>query len=77
MRIIIIRIKNNVNTSIEDLKHQGELLPENYVPIRQGASLRQMSSADLLGNGDSLTISHQGECYILRQTRAGKLILTK
>lgn len=38
---------------------------------------RYVSSAALLGDGDTLAIQHSGECYILRQTRAGKLILTK
>lgn len=36
-----------------------------------------ISSATLLGLRNQLTIQHQGELYILRQTRAGKLILTK
>ena len=44
---------------------------------RRPRVLRQVESADLLGKHDSLTIRHQGESYILRQTRAGKLILTK
>lgn len=38
---------------------------------------RQVSSAALLGRRDVLVIQHQGEHYSLRQTRAGKLILTK
>ena len=45
--------------------------------VCEGDSQRQVNSGDLLGNRDALTIVHQGECYILRQTRAGKLILTK
>ncbi len=50
---------------------------EKSVTLRENASRRQIRSADLLGNGDALAIQHQGELYILRQTRAGKLILTK
>lgn len=38
---------------------------------------RQVNSAALLGARDALTIKHQDEVYILRRTRAGKLILTK
>lgn len=36
-----------------------------------------ISSADLLGDAGVATIIHQGQRYQLRQTKAGKLILTK
>lgn len=36
-----------------------------------------ISSADLLGNAGVATIIHHGQRYQLRQTKAGKLILTK
>lgn len=36
-----------------------------------------ISSADLLGNAGVATIIHYGQRYQLRQTKAGKLILTK
>ena len=38
---------------------------------------RQLASRDLLGGGNELRIEHNGEIYTLRQTRQGKLILTK
>ncbi len=38
---------------------------------------RQLASRDLLGGGNELQIEHNGEIYTLRQTRQGKLILTK
>jgi hemin uptake protein HemP len=38
---------------------------------------RQLASSDLLGGGNELRIEHNGEIYVLRQTRQGKLILTK
>ena len=38
---------------------------------------RQLASRDLLGGGNELHIEHNGEIYTLRQTRQGKLILTK
>jgi hemin uptake protein HemP len=38
---------------------------------------RQLASRDLLGGGHELHIEHNGEIYTLRQTRQGKLILTK
>lgn len=77
MRIIIIRIDGIMIKNSQGPEHCGSLLPEKYVLIQGDAALRQVSSADLLGNSDALTISHQGACYVLRQTRAGKLILTK
>lgn len=36
-----------------------------------------ISSAELLGDAGVATIIHQGQRYQLRQTKAGKLILTK
>jgi hemin uptake protein HemP len=36
-----------------------------------------VSSAELLGEQRELRILHQGEHYVLRLTRLGKLILTK
>ena len=38
---------------------------------------RQLASRELLGGGNELRIEHNGEIYTLRQTRQGKLILTK
>lgn len=56
---------------------QAQLQLEDRVVISTSGSSRQVSSAALLGNYAALAIQHQGEYYILRQTRAGKLILTK
>lgn len=36
-----------------------------------------LSSMQLLGGRDAVRIEHRGEHYVLRATRAGKLILTK
>ncbi|EKT62376.1 hemin uptake protein HemP [Providencia burhodogranariea] len=36
-----------------------------------------IDSHQLLGSDGKVTIQHHGELYQLRQTRAGKLILTK
>lgn len=38
---------------------------------------KTVSSAELLGEQRELRIVHQGEQYVLRLTRLGKLILTK
>ncbi|MDN0108457.1 hemin uptake protein HemP [Yersinia rochesterensis] len=36
-----------------------------------------INSQQLLGLHDVVAINHQGQLYYLRQTKAGKLILTK
>ncbi|MFA3761219.1 hemin uptake protein HemP [Yersinia sp. 2544 StPb PI] len=36
-----------------------------------------INSGQLLGQHDVVVINHQGQFYYLRQTKAGKLILTK
>ena len=36
-----------------------------------------ITSAELLANGKLIHIQHRGELYSLRETRLGKLILTK
>lgn len=79
MRIIIIHIGENKMTArnIEEVKSQGASVHASAVVICETASSRQVSSAALLGNREALAIQHRGESYILRQTRAGKLILTK
>ncbi|WP_437889094.1 hemin uptake protein HemP [Phytobacter sp. V91] len=38
---------------------------------------RRISSQTLLGAAARVVIEHQGQEYLLRQTQAGKLILTK
>ncbi|HAT2607935.1 TPA: hemin uptake protein HemP [Kluyvera intermedia] len=38
---------------------------------------RRISSKTLLGDAARVVIEHQGQEYLLRQTHAGKLILTK
>jgi len=56
---------------------QGAFLLDSVVLVSGSASTRQVNSEALLGSRETLEIQHQGERYILRQTRAGKLILTK
>jgi hemin uptake protein HemP len=43
----------------------------------RAAAPRVIPSAELLGERGQLLIEHQGERYLLRITRQGKLILTK
>jgi len=42
-----------------------------------GRRPRTVSSTELLGDDGLLGIEHEGELYILRRTRNGRLILTK
>lgn len=54
---------------------------ETAAPTLAGASADEaglaISSAQLLAGRSWITIDHQGVNYVLRETRAGKLILTK
>lgn len=77
MRMTIITNDLNMTITNKEITQQGLLPLENKVLISETGSTRQVSSAALLGNREALAIQHQGERYILRQTRAGKLILTK
>lgn len=51
--------------------------PEKPAPIPLLPVGDAISSAALLGGRQAVTIVHNGELYRLRQTRQGKLILTK
>ena len=59
----------------------GEMLmaPADKVVYQSLSSIsrRKLASSELLGGGTELHIEHNGEIYTLRQTRQGKLILTK
>ena len=48
-------------------------------PSREGetAGPRRLRSSELLGGDGRVAIEHRGELYTLRQTRNGRLILTK
>jgi hemin uptake protein HemP len=46
-------------------------------PVTRQPSPPVVDSRRLLGAQQRLLINHHGELYILRQTRQGKLILTK
>lgn len=43
----------------------------------QGRSTKKLESVDLFAGQQEIEILHSGETYRLRQTRNGKLILTK
>jgi hemin uptake protein HemP len=77
MRIIIIHIREKMNMIKEVESQHGARVFDKPREICESGMSRQVNSAVLLGSRDALAIQHRGECYILRQTRAGKLILTK
>ncbi|MBB3169672.1 hemin uptake protein HemP [Simiduia aestuariiviva] len=48
------------------------------VVVRQPVDAKaRIGSAELLGGQSLIVIEHDGQDYFLRQTKAGKLILTK
>ena len=59
----------------------GEMLMESASKMAYQSTTvaprRQLASRELFGGGKELHIEHNGEIYTLRQTRQGKLILTK
>jgi hemin uptake protein HemP len=62
----------------EALMHpQSPCAPDNpgYFPPRPPR--QKVSTADLMRGGRELVLLHDGQEYILRITKAGKLILTK
>lgn len=56
---------------------QAEQPPANANPTSILPTDRRISSQDLLGEAARIVIEHEGQEYLLRQTQAGKLILTK
>jgi len=52
--------------------------PARAVIVRQpNGTQARIASTELLGSGALIVIEHAGHDYFLRQTKAGKLILTK
>ena len=52
--------------------HAKEKAPPAFAPNE-----RRIDSKSLLGKEGRVIIEHDGQLYLLRQTQAGKLILTK
>jgi hemin uptake protein HemP len=53
------------------------LQPSPPLAKPRARELRQFSSTELFGGGREVLILHADETYCLRQTKRGKLILTK
>lgn len=52
-------------------------IPPVPAPLPSWPQRRRISSAELMQGGREVVIMHEGEEYILRLTKTGKLILTK
>lgn len=73
--IIIIITLINPNKSMNKVANH---LDTPLFKREQGSSIiHTINSAELLGKDGVVYIQHHGELYQLRQTKAGKLILTK
>lgn len=66
-----------MNTPVKRIAPLLHSAHQSVAVINETEAARLVTSAALLGRRDILIIQHQGEHYSLRQTRAGKLILTK
>lgn len=69
------RARSNPASPLSPVSPAGPLSPS--LPDEVGATLRTISSRELLGTGGIVRIEHAGELYVLRRTRNGRLILTK
>lgn len=70
--VILIAIFNTM-TSLDNIAESDKTSPK---PCPQPDD-RRISSQMLLGEEGRVIIEHDGQHYLLRQTHAGKLILTK
>jgi hemin uptake protein HemP len=73
MRIILV---SRLQAAMEAAAQANPSPPLAPLP-RQAEGDRAIPSAALLAGQASVVIEHQGVRYVLRATRAGKLILTK
>jgi hemin uptake protein HemP len=67
--------RNAVLTTFSKLDRESHI-SNNTRPLERAAPPEYLSRA-LLKDAGQATIVHRGQCYILRETRAGKLILCK
>lgn len=63
--------------SDHDTRESHKPKPPRLAMSDPSRATRCADSRDLLGPGGVLTIHHDGERYVLRRTRNGRLILTK
>ena len=58
-------------------RNENPEVPRDDVKHDRGARATPISSATILQGRDAINIEHNGRIYQLRQTKQGKLILTK
>ena len=68
LKNLMLRMDNTQATHIR---------PEDHTQPASGVAERRINSKTLLGEQGRVIIEHDGQQYLLRQTHAGKLILTK
>lgn len=75
--IIIIKLLI-ISTQRKYLMHKATSITQNATDQTVSSlPLSCINSQQLLGQHEVVAINHQGQLYYLRQTKAGKLILTK
>ncbi|KAB0592084.1 MULTISPECIES: hemin uptake protein HemP [Edwardsiella] len=76
--MIIIKMKSGILSYVLTMEKATPDSPRTRVTHERTAPPGStIASHTLLGQEGRVTITHQGEHYQLRQTRSGKLILTK
>nr|WP_272517089.1 hemin uptake protein HemP [Providencia sp. PROV194] len=77
LKIIILNIISIIN-KLSMVNNMTAPVAENTVETaKQPVKTDVIESQQLLGPAGKVSIQHNGELYQLRQTRTGKLILTK
>lgn len=74
--VILIAILKNTMSRMDNIAATPSH-PQQTTQPAAGATDRRIDSKKLLGEEGRVIIEHDGQHYLLRQTHAGKLILTK
>ncbi|MBI6492163.1 hemin uptake protein HemP [Proteus mirabilis] len=74
---MIIIIITSVSIAIEMNKNVHNLNDSSITRETSSPVIQSINSIELLGKSGVVYIQHNGELYQLRQTKTGKLILTK
>ena len=76
MRIILIIFKRIVMRDLVNISARSDDL-DNLLPTAASTQNKVIDSNTLFTRSNVVLIQHRGDCYMLRRTRNGKLILTK
>lgn len=77
LNIIILNIISIINKFSVVNNMTAPVAEHNVETAKQTVKADVIESQQLLGPNGKVSIQHNGELYLLRQTRTGKLILTK